>query len=196
MDLLGQVVADLDAVLRSDAVAGLSDDMKMELLRGAGEVQRRVDAVVVETVASVDARPAGSGELGFCGRFGCRTMGELLQRVLRTDAVGAGRVVRAAKAVRREVDLSSGGWLPARWPALRAAMLEGTVGVAGLLAATGPVEQAGARVGTADRLLADAELAAYARGCAMADTDTDTGDGASMMPPHQRRRKICGSSGR
>jgi hypothetical protein len=186
VELLGQVVADLDAVLRSDVVAGVSDDVKMELLRVAGEVQRRVDAVVVETVASVDARPAGSGELGFCGKFGCRTMGELLQRVLRTDAVGAGRVVKAAKAVRREVELSSGGWLPARWPALRAAMLEGTVGVAGVLAATGPVEQAGARVGTADRLLADAELAAYARGCAIADTDTDTdaGDGrADAAPP-------------
>ena len=173
VELLGQVVADLDSVLRSDVVAGLSDDVKMELLRVAGEVQRRVDAVVVETVASVDARPAGSGELGFCGKFGCRTMGELLQRVLRADAVGAGRVVKAAKAVRREVELSSGGWLPARWPALRAAMLEGTVGVAGVLAATGPVEQAGARVGTADRLLADAELAAYARGIPVADADAD-----------------------
>lgn len=164
VELLGQVVADLDAVLRSDVVAGLNDVEKMELLRVAGEVQRRVEAVVVEVVASVDARPAGSGEVGFCGKFGCRTVGELLQRVLRTDATGAGRVAKAAKAVRREVNLSSGGWLPARWPELRAALLEGTVGVAGVLAATGPVEQAGSRVGTADRLLADAELAAYARG--------------------------------
>ncbi|WP_136044111.1 hypothetical protein [Microbacterium sp. K33] len=93
VELLGQVVADLDAVLRSDVIARLGDDEKMGLLRVAGEVQRRVEAVVVETVASVDERPAGSGEPAFCGRYGCRTVNELLQRVVRTDAAGAGRVV-------------------------------------------------------------------------------------------------------
>ncbi|MDF2509461.1 MAG: hypothetical protein K0Q52_3320, partial [Microbacterium sp.] len=93
VELLGQVVADLEAVLRSDVIAGLGDDAKMQVLRAAGEVQRRVEAVVVEAVASVDERPAGSGEPAFCGRFGCRTMNELLQRVLRADAAGAGRVV-------------------------------------------------------------------------------------------------------
>lgn len=175
VEMLGQTAADLDALLRSDVVAGLPDDAKMQLLRVAGEVQRRVEALVVETFASVDARPAGSGEVAFCGRFGCRTMGELLQRVLRTDAAGAGRVGKAANAVRREVELSSGVRLPARWPAMRAAMLDGAVGVAGLLAATGPVEHAAVRVGTADRLLADAELAAYARGCAVAAQGADDG---------------------
>ncbi|MDX2401497.1 HNH endonuclease, partial [Microbacterium algeriense] len=144
----------------------------MALLQVAGRVQRRVDAVVVETVASVPARAAGSGDAAFCGLFGCRTVSELLQRVLRVDAPGAGRVVTAARAVRREVDVSSGAWLPARWPGLREALLEGVIGVSGLLAAIGPIEQAGARVGTADRLRADAELAAYARGCA-GDGDGD-----------------------
>ncbi|WP_205829098.1 HNH endonuclease signature motif containing protein, partial [Microbacterium sp. B19(2022)] len=86
-----------------------------------------------------------------------------------------GRVVRAAKAVRREVGLSSGAWLPARWPALREALVDGTIGVAGLLAAIGPIEQAGSRIGTADRLRADAELAAYARGFADADAEPDAG---------------------
>ncbi|NJI57803.1 hypothetical protein HCX50_00005, partial [Microbacterium oxydans] len=90
VELLVQVVADLDAVLRADVIAGLADDEKMQVLRVAGEVQRRVEAVVVETVASVDERPAGSGEPAFCGRYGCRTVNELLQRVLRTDAAGAG----------------------------------------------------------------------------------------------------------
>ena len=187
VEVLGRVVADLDAVLRSDVIAGLGDDAKMELLRAAGQVQRRVDAVVVETVASVDERPAGSGEPAFCGRFGCRTVNELLQRVLRTDAAGAGRVVKAAKAVRREVELSSGGWLPARWPALREAVVDGTIGVAGLLAAIGPIEQAGSRIGTVDRLRADAELAAYARGIAdpgtESDADTDAGTGIGGVAP-------------
>ena len=114
-ELLGRVAADLAAVLRADALAGLSDAEKMQVLRAAGEVARLVDAVVVETVGSVDQRPAGSGELAFCGRFGCRTMNELVQRVLRTDAAGAARVVKAGKIVRRELDFSSGAMLPFRW---------------------------------------------------------------------------------
>ncbi|MEV8249698.1 DUF222 domain-containing protein [Microbacterium sp. NPDC076768] len=184
VQLLEKVSSDLDVVLRSDVVAGLSVTAKMELLRAAGEVQRRVEAVIVETVASVDVRPAGSGEAGFCGLFGCRSVGELLQRVLRVDAAGAGRVVKAAKAVRREICISSGEWLPARWPALRAAMVDGVVGVTGVLAAIGPVEQAGARVRVEDRLRADAELAAHARGL-VADLDAaedDPNSGAEVGP--------------
>ncbi|MGN7964463.1 DUF222 domain-containing protein [Microbacterium sp. 22179] len=187
-EVLDRVAADLAAVLRADALAGLSDAEKMQVLRAAGEVARRVDAVIVETVGSVDQRPAGSGELAFCGRFGCRTMNELVQRVLRMDAAGAARVVKAGKVVRREVDFSSGALLPARWPGLREALLDGVVGVAGLLAATGPVEQAGARIGAADRLRADVELAEYARGLvavegdgsgsAEGDGEVDAGEGA------------------
>ncbi|MFF7291814.1 DUF222 domain-containing protein [Microbacterium sp. NPDC008134] len=173
-ELLDRVAADLAVVLCADTLASLSDAEKMQVLRAAGEVSRRVDAVVVETVGSVDQRPAGSGELAFCGRFGCRTMNELVQRVLRTDAAGAARIVKAGRMVRRELDFSSGALLPARWPALRDALLHGAVGVAGLLAATGPMEQAGPRIGAADRMRADAELAEYARGLiAVDDTDTD-----------------------
>ncbi|MFS0853880.1 DUF222 domain-containing protein [Microbacterium sp. 179-I 3D4 NHS] len=77
---------------------------------------------------------------------------------------GAGRVVKAARVVHREVEFTTGALLPARWPALREALLSGAVGVAGVLAATGPVEQAAGRIGAAERLQADAELAAFARG--------------------------------
>ncbi|MFJ4254699.1 DUF222 domain-containing protein [Microbacterium sp. NPDC090003] len=182
-ELLDRVAADLAVVLRADVVAGLSDAEKMQVLRAAGEVARRVDAVVVETVGSVDQRPAGSGELAFCGRFGCRSMNELVQRVLRTDAAGAARVVKAGKIVRRELDFSSGAMLPARWPALRETLLAGAVGVAGLLAATGPVEQAGVRIGAADRLRADAELAEYARGLVAVDDGSDADGHVEAGPP-------------
>lgn len=173
--ILDRVVSDLDAVLRSDRVQMLSDVQKMQVLRAAGEAARRLDAVVVETIASVDQRPSGSGEPAFCGQFGCRTISELLQRVLRTDAAGAGRVVKAARAVRREVDLCSGEMLQARWPALREALVGGAVGVSGLLAATGPIDQAGPRIGTGDRWRADAELAEYARGCVAVDAAEEGG---------------------
>ncbi|MFD7870193.1 DUF222 domain-containing protein [Microbacterium sp. NPDC059771] len=162
--VLGDTVVALDAVLRSGTLSALAAGDMMELLRVAGEIQRRVEAVVVEAVANVDQRPAGSGEPAFCGRFGCRSMNELLQRVLRVDAATAARTLKAARLVRRELDLSSGEWLPARWPALRDALVEGAIGVTGLLAATGPIEQGGARVRLEDRWQADAYLAEVARG--------------------------------
>ena len=174
---LERVVADLDRVLSGDGLGLLSDDAKMQVLRLAGEAQRRLDAVVVETVASVPARGSGSGDLAFCGQFGCRTMSELLQRVLRVDASGAGRVVKAASSVFREVDLSSGGWQAARWPRLREALLDGTIGISGLLAAVGPVDAGQRRVGEVKRWRADAQLAALARGLvAVEDLDTRDGD--------------------
>lgn len=162
--VLDDTVVALDAVLQSGTVGALDAGAMMDLLRVAGEIQRRVEAVIVEAVASVDPRPAGSGEPAFCGRFGCRSMNELLQRVLRTDGASAARLVKSARLVRREVDLSSGEWLPARWPALREALLDGALGVTGLLAATGTIEQAGPRVRLADRWEADAYLAEVARG--------------------------------
>jgi hypothetical protein len=182
-ELLDQVASDLRRVLSADGLAGVSDAAKMQVLRAAGEVSRLVDAVVVETVASVDGRPAGSGEVTFCSQFGCRNLSELLQRVLRTDVAGAGRVVKAARVVHREVEVTTGARLPARWPQLREGLLSGTVGLAGLLAATGPVEQAAARIGVADRLAADAELAAYARGWGAVegdDADADADADAEM----------------
>ncbi|MGO4489644.1 DUF222 domain-containing protein [Microbacterium sp. 2RAF4] len=174
--VLDDTVVALDTVLRSGAVGALEAGETMDLLRLAGEIQRRVEAVVVEAVASVDPRPAGSAEPNFSGRFGCRSMNEVLQRVLRTDAAGAARVVKAARLVRREVDLSSGEWLPARWPALREALLDGAIGVTGLLAATGPIEQAGPRVRGADRWEADARLAQVACGQESCDGESSDDD--------------------
>lgn len=162
---MGRVVADLRQMVRADVPRVLSDTEKMELLRAAGEVQRQVDALIVETVASTDSE--------FCRTFGCGSMNELLQRVLRADAAGAGRVSRAAKAVRRETELTSGAPLPAMWPQMREALLDGVVGVAGLLAATAPVDQAGRRISPEDRLRADEALAAFARGCAAAESGAD-----------------------
>lgn len=168
---LDRVVDDLARAVRDDAVTAPSDDDRMHLLRAAGRAQRLLDAVVLETVAGADGRPAGSGDVTFPARFGCRTMNDLLQRVLGLDAPSAARTVKAARAVRRETEITTGAPLPPRWPALREALHAGAIGTSGLLAATGPVEQAGARIGTADRLRADAELAEHARGCALADAD-------------------------
>ena len=48
--LLDQVVSDLDQVLSDDALAGLTDAERVEVLQAASAAFRRVEAVVVETI--------------------------------------------------------------------------------------------------------------------------------------------------
>ncbi|WP_120494472.1 HNH endonuclease signature motif containing protein [Microbacterium phyllosphaerae] len=155
--LVDQVVADLDRVLSDDALAGLSDAERVEVLQAAGAAFRRVEAVVVETIASTDA-------VDFPHSTGCRTPNELLQRTLLTDVRGASQVEKVVALIRRNVNLVSGDRLPARWPALREAMLDGAIGVAGMLAATEPLEKVSYRLSVDDRLEADMCLARAARG--------------------------------
>ncbi|WP_164234317.1 HNH endonuclease signature motif containing protein [Microbacterium hydrocarbonoxydans] len=184
-DTLAQVTSGLRELLSGDTVAGLSDADRAALLVGLGEVSRLADAGVVEAVATADVE--------FGHRFGCRGMNELLRRATLVNAPTAGRIIRAADAVAREVNLVSGERMPARWPAMREALLDGAVGVAGLLAAVGPLERARDRITLEERLWADAHLAAFTRGeelpgdeaggldPATADVDRDaatTGDGA------------------
>jgi hypothetical protein len=173
---LEQVVADLSGVLQTDDLAGLSDAERIEVLRVAGEALRRMEAVVVETVATADP-------VDFACGFGCRSMNELLQRALLTDSRGAAMLVKAARLVTRETELVTGAPLPARWPALRAALLDGAIGVSGLLAATTAVERAGSRIGTADRLHADVMLADFARGVGSVDSAGANADACDVAPP-------------
>lgn len=141
--VLDRVVTDLDQLLDADALMSLTDAERRVLLSTAGEVMRRVEATIIETVATGDPVDLPNGA-------GCRNVNELLQRTLRVDSRGAARFVKAGKVVRRDVDLTSGESLPARWPALRRVMLDGAVGTDGLLAATGLIESAGDRIGATD----------------------------------------------
>ncbi|MEV7620101.1 hypothetical protein AB0N59_08165 [Microbacterium sp. NPDC089321] len=154
-DALAQVAADLRELLGGDALAGLSDAERAEVLVGLGEVSRLTDAGVVEAVATADAE--------FGHRFGCRGMNEMLRRTVLVDASAAARIMRAAEAVQRDTSLVSGERLPARWPCMREALLDGAVGVAGLLAAVTPPERARDRITAEQRMWADENLAAFAR---------------------------------
>ncbi|GAT73686.1 HNH endonuclease domain protein [Microbacterium sp. HM58-2] len=177
--LIDQVASGLRELLCGDTLAGLSDADRAALLVGLGEVSRLVDAATVEAVATADVE--------FGHRFGCRGMNELLRRATMVDAPTAARIIRAADAVAREVSLVSGERMPARWPALREALLDGAVGVAGLLAAVGPLERARDRITLEERLWADANLAAFARGEELPDAgiedDAPGGDDASRGGP-------------
>ena len=185
-EVLDRVVADLGSLLSADVLAGLPDAERMNVLRVAGDAFRRVEAVIVETTASADP--------DFSHSFGCRGQNELLQRVLRVDVGGATRVGKAADAVRRQISVSSGERLRARYPALREAMLDGVIGVTGLLAAITPIDKAAHRFGRDVLLKADAALADYARGgrdTADGDEDvagTDEGEAAPPATPEDLRQ--------
>jgi hypothetical protein len=185
-DALAPVLAGLREVLSGDVLAGVGDAERAEVLRAVGEVARLVDAVTVEAVATADVE--------FGHRFGCRGVNELLQRVLLVDAKEASMLVRAADRVRRDVNLLSGERLPARWPALRDALLDGDLSVSGLVAATWPLERSKYRIGEDERLWADGVLAGCARGFVPADdTATPAGDadgqgsGPAMTPEDLRQ---------
>ncbi|MEV7631496.1 DUF222 domain-containing protein [Microbacterium sp. NPDC089318] len=155
-DALAQVASDLRDLLSGDMLAGLSDAARAEALAGLGEISRLADACIVETVATADTE--------FGHRFGCRGMNEMLRRAALVDAPTAARVIRAVDAVQRETSLVSGERMPARWPAMREALLDGAVGVAGLLAAVAPLERARDRITAEQRMWADENVAAFARG--------------------------------
>ncbi|SEC04859.1 HNH endonuclease signature motif containing protein [Microbacterium hydrocarbonoxydans] len=166
---LDQVISDLSGVLCDDVLAGLSDAERVEVLQRAGAAFRRAEAVVVETLATADA-------VGFPHAVGCRNATELLQRTVRVEVRSATRVGTTVTRVRRESSLVSGERLPARWPHMREALLDGVVGVAGFLAATGPIEKVWDRLTTDQRLAADLALAGAARGHGLAPVDDPDGD--------------------
>ncbi|MGK3950075.1 DUF222 domain-containing protein [Microbacterium sp. K2] len=189
-ELLDRVIADLDSVLSDDALTGLSDAERVSVLVAAGSAFRRVEAVVVETVAT--------GEMGdFPHAAGCRGENELLQRTMLVDPRGATRVGKVIDRVRRDVSLVSGERLPARWPELRTALLDGVVGVDGFLAATGPIERVWDRLTVDQRLAADVALAGCARGHGLeVDSDPDAGpdadpDAAGPSPTTEDLRALA-----
>ncbi|AXL11571.1 HNH endonuclease [Microbacterium foliorum] len=145
---------------------------------------RRAEAVIVEAVASDDG-----GE--FAHAVGCRGVHEVVQRAVRVDVRGAGRVDRVVDLVRRPLSLS-GERMPARWSELRVALLDGVVGVSGFLAATGPIEKVWDRLSVDQRLAADVALAGCARGHGVVVDGDGDGDGVSDVDPDLDPEDVAG----
>src|SRR5690606_3938674 len=97
-------------------------------------------------------------------KYGWARPVDLVRVLTRTDTRDANRVVKTARLLSRTRGMTSGEFLPARYPELRAAMVDGVIGVAGLLAAMEPLEQSRKRILDEARLEADRQLARLARG--------------------------------
>nr|WP_201468691.1 HNH endonuclease signature motif containing protein [Microbacterium hydrocarbonoxydans] len=175
--LLDQAASCLDEVLSGAGLVELSDAERIDVLVTAGAAFRRVEAVVIEALATAALTPTDLAHAA-----GCRTENELLQRTLLTDVPGATRFGKVMERVHRDVSLVSGDRLPARWPALREALLEGALTVEGFLAAVGPVEKCADRITLEERLVADEFLADQARGVRDADAGPEAPRGPKPTP--------------
>ncbi|MDQ0642263.1 HNH endonuclease signature motif containing protein [Microbacterium murale] len=165
---LRELEESLDSVARdafgSEQIPGLSDTDVAELLAVSGRIQRRVEGLQVEATVQVGDRSAGLKDERMTTRYGCSTPADLVRMLVGTDTRGAAQLVKAARLVRRDVGITDGAFLPARYHALREVMVEGGLGLAGLLAATDPIEQSARRISDENRVEADRQLADFARG--------------------------------
>lgn len=139
------------------------DEALLALLAQVSALSRLADALLVEVVAHVQERAdAAPHAARITARFGCRSMTELVQRATRLSSRTAGDLLRGARAVAQTSSPTSGEVLPASYPAMRAALADGAVGLGGLVAVTSALDAAGCALEA--RLAADEELAAAARG--------------------------------
>lgn len=174
------LAAQLESIDRHLAeVVAASGDARFETdvevvaaVQALGSIQRRLDGAITAATDRVVERDRPLERAArLSSRLGCRDAVELLRRTLRVDGHTARRYVTAASAVHQDQDITSGELLPAAFPELSAALADGELSVTGFLACTAPLQKS-RRIGSADRLAADALLARFARGFDLDGDDT------------------------
>lgn len=164
-DLSAHADGVVEVLLAGDGPAALEDSDLMRMLALGGALLRRVEALLVEATGEVARRSTMlDRDIRLTTRLGCHDVGELVQRATLAAPATAARWQRAARSIAREASPSSGEWLPAPLPAIRAALHDGALGVDGLLAVAAPLADLDRRVPRDAVLDADAALAASARG--------------------------------
>ncbi len=164
-ELVAHVGEVVDQVHREGLVAAASDSDQAVALELLGRLGRRVESVTIEVVSEVAARSESVvREERLTARLGCRSVNELVQRTTRLGPQTAGRLERAARATRRGRSVFSGELEPATLPAMREALLDGEVGLDGVLAVVDPLSSLVSGVSREALLVADQVLAAEARG--------------------------------
>ncbi len=173
MDLLTASLDDLLAQasqLVRDAAAGrvLERATEHELARqvsAIGDLARMTEALLVDAVGEITRRSEhGCRDDFMTSHLGCRNVTELVENLTRVDPRTATRLQRAAKAVRPEVSTTTGEVLDAAFPQVRSAMLDGVVGVDGILAITEPLQASSPRIAPSARRHAEEIVVAEARG--------------------------------
>lgn len=173
MDLLAQRLDDL----HTQAAALVRDAASERMLERATETElaqqlasiaafaRLAEALLVDAVGEVARRSEQAArDERMTSHLGCRDAVELVQSLTRVGPQTAARLLRAAKAVRPAVSDTTGEALDAPFPSVRAAMVDGTIGVDGILAITDPLQATAPRVSAHARREAADIIVAEARG--------------------------------
>jgi hypothetical protein len=190
---MNSIVAHLEDLDRSLAEAGrdafdrevipdLPDAEIAALLEASGRIQKRLEALQVEASVQVLERSAPMRDDKITTRYGCSTPTDLVRALTRTESRDANRIVKTARHLTRTRGMTSGEFLPGRYPTMRAVMVSGAVGIAGLLAAIEPLEQSRDRIFDEQRLAADRQLADAARGVIRDDDGRPVGTGPLPTP--------------
>ncbi|MGM7670327.1 DUF222 domain-containing protein [Microbacterium sp. A93] len=184
-----------DAMTGSTARGGVrlvGDGELVDIVQVLGRIQRRLDGAIVEATDRVVERDQCERDARLTTQLGCRDAAELLRRTLLIDGPAARRYVSAVVAVHRDLDITSGNLLPAPFPELSAALAAGAMSLSGFLACTTPLLKA-RRLGTADRLAADAVLARFATGRPLDSDDADDdASGACETAPLPTTDELAG----
>lgn len=163
-EVIAQTRGQVGESLGDGQVLGASDDEIVRALTLAAELGRLADAVLIEGVGEVSRRSvSGDRSLRMTSRYGCHDVSELVQRATRVSPATAARLAKAAKATMVGVSFAGTPMEP-RLPGMRDALMDGVVGIDGLLAVAGPLGDMDRRVGRESVLIADSVLAAEARG--------------------------------
>ncbi|MFT4212161.1 MAG: DUF222 domain-containing protein [Microbacterium sp.] len=181
MDLLAEAIT----AVRDSAAALVVDGIRPGLFRALSEneiasdlaalsdARRLVEAAMADLVGEIAARSEGPArEEHMTAHMGCHDVGELVQRVTRASAQTASRLQRAARAVRPNVSPTTGEELLPELPHVRQAMLDGVLGIDGVLAIAMPLLSTCPRVPPDARRHAEELIVAEARG-----------DGPDQAPP-------------
>ncbi|MEJ1922942.1 HNH endonuclease signature motif containing protein [Microbacterium sp. KHB019] len=177
--------ASSDAFGREE-VPGLSDAEIAVLLEASGRIQKRIEGLQVEATVQVLERSAPMRDDKITLKYGWTRPVDLVRVLTRSETRDANRIVKTARLLTRNRGMSSGEFVPARYPELRQAMVSGTVGVAGLLAAIEPLEQSRDRIFDDDRIEADRQLADLACGIIRDHDDRQTGTAPLPLPEDLR----------
>lgn len=174
------------AAFEAETIPDLSDAEIAALLEASGRIQKRIEALQVETSVQVLERSAPMRDDKITAKYGWSRPVDLVRMLTRNENRDANRVLKAARLMSRTRGITTGEFLPARYPALREALNAGAVGVAGLLAATDPLEESRHRILDHQRHEADAQLFDLAHGVTRDDSGAVVDVGPLPVPEDLR----------
>lgn len=164
-DLLAQVAEVLDTGVSCRALQCATEVELAAQVAAIGRLGRLLEALTVDAVGEVERRSEGAvRDERMTSHLGCRDVTELLQTLTLAAPRTVTRWQRAAKSVRPRISDMTGELLDAEYPAVREAMLDGAIGVDGILAITDALQAAAPRISAEVREEAAAIVVAEARG--------------------------------